>query len=311
MARKCWGAAIALVLLVATAACGRAPEAGRGGAGANQPPAWVEPACTASASSPLETTAAPRGGIPDDFVPSGVLRCRTEAREMVGQGTFSMLITERADTGTAELLAELRRPSDPLSNGVCDASYVAPPYFILVDAEGKALLPAVPTDGCGKPRLEVRNLVEALPYRTVSEVRQGQLESPLADKTGCSDSWKDTIAIDAGHARPAPAHPLWPEQTSEFKVCVYDRISDDNIPVGQLSAGYPIAGEAATTLRANLDSAGPAANCSAEHTRFAVLRVAGQGNWATVELDGCLRVQRPDNSLGQLDQAVLSLIAQR
>lgn len=116
---------------------------------------------------------APRGGIPDDFVPTGVLRCRTETREIEGQGKVTMLITERADTDTGELLAELRWPSDLRSEGICDASYVEAPYVILVDPAGKALVPAVPTDSCGKPRPEVRNLVATLSYRIVSEVRQG------------------------------------------------------------------------------------------------------------------------------------------
>lgn len=45
------------------------------------------------------------------------------------------------------------------------------------------------------------------------------------------------------------------------------------------------------------------------HTRFAVLNV-WSGSSATVELDGCFRVHRPNNALGQLDGSVVAGLVQ-
>jgi hypothetical protein len=313
MARRSWGATLALTLLAATVACGKAAAPGGGEVVADQPPVWVEPGCPTPRSTgmmvPLEMQQ--RGGIPDDFVPTGVLRCRRESREMAGQVTLDMQVLERADTGAAELVERLRRPSDPPSDGVCDASMVHPPYFLLVDAAGRALVPAVPTDGCGKPRQEIADLLESLPYHRVSETQLGQGRSARPDENGCPDRFKDLIAIDPiPRSQPAPASPLWPGAEGDLRACVYERVaSPDQTPTGTLTVGFPISGDAAATLRAALDNAGPAAACAAEHSKFAVLTVGGKANWATVELDGCLRVLRPDNTFGQLDAATVALIS--
>jgi hypothetical protein len=140
----------------------------------------------------------------------------------------------------------------------------------------------------------------------VSEKRLGQTTSQLSVETGCSDSWKDTIAIDAGTA--APARELWSAPVGPVRVCVYDRIGGEP-PTGRLTSGHVITETSALTEA--LDTAGPASDCATRHTSFAVLTTDDQAAWAIVELDGCLRLQRPDHTLAQLDQRVADLVTTR
>lgn len=48
------------------------------------------------------------------------------------------------------------------------------------------------------------------------------------------------------------------------------------------------------------------AACTVTHTRFAVLH--SRADSATVELDGCRRLLRPDNTFGQRDESTTALI---
>ena len=207
-----------------------------------------------------------------------------------------MQITERADTRVSQLVDMLRRPSStpPPGQVACPGIAYSLPHFLLVDAEGKALLPTVPTEACGKPRDEVRNALETLPYRTVTETVTALTRTPVG--TGCHDLRKDTIAIAS--PGPAAATPAW-ASANEILVCRYTMTGE----YGELETGYSLSGQEASALKTALGAAGPAAPCDKPRTRFAVLRV-WSGSTATVELDGCFRVHRPNNTLGQLDESV-------
>lgn len=256
----------------------------------------------------LSTLPADRTPVPDGFATVWVLRCNTELRDVPGQGKWLVQVAQRADTTATELVAELRKPSDARTAQACTLEMAVPPYFVLVDAAGKAVVPTVPTDPCGKPRRAARTLVEALPFRTLFEKQLNQVQSQESIDSNCPESWKDMITI-AKDARPAPATAIWSDPVTDIKVCVYDRISEGQLPVGQLRSVRAVSGDGVAGLRAALDKAGPAMACSAPHTRFAVLRVDGAAGWAQVELDGCYRVLRTDNTLGQLDAAAVALIA--
>ncbi len=312
-----WRAAVAAVAVVCvTAGCGRNESLPDREAAGPAPPVWVDAACPDTLPGPLTippatktpaTKTPARGGIPGDFVPAWVLRCRG----VPGTGGWSVIVTERAGAAPgspgARLVALLRRPSDP-PKGLCPAIAVHPPYVLLVDAGGRALLPAAPTDGCGLPRREVTDLLDSLPYRTLSRTRVRRPQVPTPDPSGCADAWKDLIALDLGHARPAPARPSWSGPVTSLRVCVYDRISGGDLPVGRLREGYLLRGTPASTLRAAFDAAGPADDCATAHTRFAVVQPPARSDWAVVELDGCRRLLRPDDTLGALDRDAVELI---
>jgi len=302
-----WKTCLGTLLIALVAGCGAAParDAGGGSAETPAPPVWVEPRCPdqlpdGSGASTIT------GGIPADFVTSWVLRCRTDIREVPGEGRWLVLVTERADTPAADLLDLLRQPSDPPS-GACPAMLVVPPYFALVDPAGEALLPTIPTDRCRFPREEARDAVEALPFRVLSEKRVRQLESQGSIDAGCSESWKDELVIEGEHARPGPATPVWPAPSDALRICVYDTGGAVE-PVGRFASGRTITGDAARALAELLDKAGPAATCSAPHTRFAVVSRDGAAQRAVAELDGCRRLLRPDNTLGQLDAPAIDAL---
>jgi hypothetical protein len=144
-------AGAAVVTLVVGCGNSAAPPQARPGQ-----PVWVEPQCPKRdpdqrVVTPLGTET--RGGIPDDFTAQWVLRCHEGGR------------AERTEAKVAELVDLLRRPSDPRTDGTCPAHFIPPPYVVLVNAENKAVLPAVPTDDCGTPRLEVREFIDSLTYR--------------------------------------------------------------------------------------------------------------------------------------------------
>jgi hypothetical protein len=330
-----WRAGLGLLTLVlAVSGCGRNAPVGAGGPVSGRPgpqfttqagppdpavadpvppelrpPAWVDANCPPEAYNFDPLPQANRGRLPDEFVTAWVLRCRTETRDVPGQGKQAFRITERADTPAAELVAQLRRPSEPRTSGGCLAYGVGVPYFALVDAGGRALLPAVPADECGRPRREALQELQKLSFTPVSETPAGQAQSQTSVETGCPDKWKDMVTIEADRAKPGPARPLWPGTRSSVRVCGYDQMSGKDVPGGQLRSGRTISGPAAADLLVALDKAGPAAPCALPHSRFAVLTTDGTNIWAMAELDGCHRLLRPDNSLGQLDDRLVASLS--
>lgn len=272
----------------------------RGQAPSPGPPVFVDATCPVAAGVDLAT----RGRIPDDFRTAWVLRCRGEDRVEPGGGRVVAQVSERADTSATELVRRLREPSDPPYTGdACPASLTVPPYFVLVDESGRAILPAVPTNGCGQPRPEATAPLADLPWRRLSSVDVGQVQSEKSVTTGCGDAWKNLIDRDPP-PEPGPAEAVWPTAVSRLRVCVYDVRGE----TGTLVSGHTVAARDATRIAEALDRAGPARDCPAKHTRFAVLLNPSRAEWAVAELDGCRRLLRPDNTLGQLDDATIAMI---
>jgi predicted small lipoprotein YifL len=303
-----WMLSLATLLFVLTlAGCGKAAPPGSDG----KAPVLVDPVCPDKPAALPGDPNAPRvetSVVPADFVTVAVVRCRSEVRDQPGQGKWSVQITERADSPATELVAELRKPSDARTAELCTLELVIPPLFFLLDPAGKAIAPAIPTDSCGKPRRDARAELDKLPFRTVSEKPVAQVQSPQSQGSGCADSWKDMFAIQAKDARRSTGSTLNTPVTT-LTVCGYDKLTGDQLPVGHLSGSHAIDGEAARNLLAALDKAGPAADCGAQHTRFAVLTGPNNtGGHAMVELDGCHRLLRADGSLGQLDDATVLMV---
>jgi hypothetical protein len=154
-----WKPSLATILLAVTlAACGSQAPSGNAPVRAA---AFGSPACpTADKPGP------DRGAVPDGFVTAWVLRCSSTFFNLRDGETIPP-VGERADTPADELVAALRKPSDPPSQGHCTAELINPPYLMLVDASGRAVAPAIPIDGCGKPRRDVLAALEKLPFRRI------------------------------------------------------------------------------------------------------------------------------------------------
>jgi len=107
-----------------------------------------------------------------------VVRCETVTRTYPGTGVFTVQLAEVADTGLADFLTELRRPSDPRgANVVCPLFRIATPWFALIDDHGSVLRVALPTTQCGQSRAAVIAALNALPFREVAAVRIARVTS--------------------------------------------------------------------------------------------------------------------------------------
>ncbi|HEY8728411.1 MAG TPA: hypothetical protein VIL94_02435 [Acidothermaceae bacterium] len=101
-----------------------------------------------------------------------VVKCETVTRTYPGAGTFTVQLAEVADTGLADFLTELRRPSDPRGpNVVCPLFRIATPWFALIEDHGAVLRVALPTTQCGQSRAAVIAALNALPFHEVAAVR--------------------------------------------------------------------------------------------------------------------------------------------
>jgi hypothetical protein len=149
-----------LCAVLCAAACGHAAARPAPDRAAEAAPVWVDPVCPGDGALPGS------GGIPADFVAVSVLRCQYVVQQ--AHGGKATRIAERADTPAKDLIAALRRPSDPQTSEMCPAIAVQAPYVVLVGADGRALVPTVPADGCGIPRLDVLHMLDKLPYHVVS-----------------------------------------------------------------------------------------------------------------------------------------------
>jgi len=152
-----------------------------------------------------------------------------------GKGNWQVRVTERADGPATKLRAALNRRSEPPAKGACPAIAMIVPYFVLVDSAGKGYLPALPYTSCMLPQSQFIQELNALPFRVVSSTPIRLVDSPLSQRSGCSQRWKDVVTLEAGSATPAgPAIP-WPSPPSQVRVCVYP--ANNGADGGDLIAG--------------------------------------------------------------------------
>ncbi len=129
--------------------------------------ATTPPELTAGSGHPVTATCPSRRISPNtvtlvDFKVAWVLRCPFRIND-------SPQITERADGPADELVRQLRMPSEPTpTDAVCAAQAIQLEFFALVDADGKAVEPDVPTYACGQPHKGVLDALAALRFRQVS-----------------------------------------------------------------------------------------------------------------------------------------------
>lgn len=150
-----------MVLVLLTAAC--APNSG----GAEAPAAPIEPyVMSADLCGDL-----PDGGpdlpqqqsaVPADLDVSWVLECTQGPPALSGKPEVQV---RRADGPAAELLAALHLPSATTPSDACTAEFLLPFYVALITADGRAIAPVIPVDGCAKPRREVLAALGKLPFK--------------------------------------------------------------------------------------------------------------------------------------------------
>jgi hypothetical protein len=131
--------------------------------------------------------------------------------------------------------------------------------------------------------------------------------------SGCQDNQSDMLALEAQEQPGAVASsggPLFSSRPHAVLVCVYRYVAgpqDTNL----IRSGV-LTGATETALLTGLSAERGSASCKVGHTRFAVLQastaVTGSNQVAWVELGGCDRVLRPDNTVGQASRAAIKII---
>jgi hypothetical protein len=300
----------AAMALLAGCASSTTPTPAQGGPGApsgSTKPVTVTPSCPAALTQSGRPAEPAGGPIPADVTIAWVLRCRTDVQSVPGKGNWQVRVTERADGPATKLRTALNRPSEPRTKGPCPAIAMIVPYFVLVDSAGKGYLPALPYTSCMLPQSQFIQELNALPFHVVSSTPIRLVDSPLSQRSGCSQRWKDVVTIEAGSAPPAgPAIP-WPSPPIQVRVCVYP--ANNGADGGDLIAGKVLDKPHTTQLLQAMLGSPIARACSMQHTGYAVILPAQPGGdpWY-VELDGCERVLRPNHTLGQATNELLTLL---
>jgi hypothetical protein len=90
------------------------------------------------------------GSVPEGFSARSAVLC-TRGQRPDARGRVVRTDLERTSTAIGPLLTYLVRPSEEPTDGACPAIGIGRPWLFLLDASGRYLAPAVPTDACGLP----------------------------------------------------------------------------------------------------------------------------------------------------------------
>jgi len=288
---------VATAVVVTAAGCA-------GQAGAPAPPSGhptIEPAWTScAAEAPAGAGPALPGrddiaGLPrldDSFRPVAAILCTSAPLRRPDGGADLTATESRADDVTA-LVTALRLPDEPLTGGACTMELYLPPFFVLLDAQGRWVRPGVPGDGCGKVRIEVREALQGLRMTPVSSRPIKEIESSEAAAAGCSQQWADMVWVTGGGGASDEAAVVPPgfDGPVRVRLCLYRVPADQQRtgkPAGDFVSGRYLSDEQWAEARREIESAPPAGPCTTPANRFAVLHIAAGQLYA--ELDGCGRL---------------------
>jgi hypothetical protein len=256
-----------------------------------------------------------QGGVPlpAGFVAEAAIRCIYTDQNVPGQGVWQFELRQVSYRGLAPLAAALKRPSvRPPASLACAAPGVHVQPFVLRGRDGRIMAPRLPTEACGNPQHQALAALQALHWVTESAQRGVQVEAQAGAKSGCPAAWKDMIGFLAGlrHGQalhPSAGGPVFSARPSWLRVCAY---RDRSGPLDTyLVGGGQVTGAMETALLLGVDAGSTTVTCRQPHAMFAVLLHPGQGTPpAYVEIDGCHRVLRPDNRVGQASTSALTII---
>jgi hypothetical protein len=310
-----------LALITFVAGCGTTtapPSAGGTARPSSGAPTTSSPAPASGTATPVPTTTggppvvpgqpacagwpgnAPHGPLPTSFVPVQVLRCVINYQMIPGKGQWETATLQRADKDLAALIAALRKPPyAPRDPGImCPELEILPPQVVLINSDGKTLVPEFPVTGCGLIEQPVLAALAALPWQTVSVRLVTQVATQPEVSSGCSPGYSDPFAqyqspkLSAGGS-------VYAAPPASLQICVYS--SGGSSLTSKLVRGSTVTGATVRTLLAGLSGAAHVPVCTLPHAMFAV--VGGETPSAPevyVELGGCDRVYRYESTSGGL-----------
>lgn len=317
-------AALALALVATVGACARPEDVASGFGGGLTIPvqrtaapqggaAWTS--CQAMSGTDAFSPPVDRPLLSTDFEASGVVVC-DEAPEKNSAGGEDMVAYERRGEKIDALVAALRLPDEPPTNGFCTMDLRGVRWFALLDASGRWLRPGVPVDACGKVRMEVVNAADALELKDISRRVIAVITSVEAAAAGCSQGWSDMVwaetAMPPGRDFAKPDRAPFAAGAS-VRMCVYAVPRSERgsaKPGGTFESGHVLSADTWAAIATAVAKTTPAKACTTPASRFALLRQTNDlGGEVYVELDACQRVMVEGMNGSTLGQADASLIA--
>jgi len=230
----------------------------------------------------------------EDFVARAAVVCGGGPEKRADGGTDAILTESRA-TDVAALVDTLRLPDQAGRQGgqvVCTMDLPLVPWLVLIGPDGRWTRPGIPVDGCGKPRIEVREAVGALALTRVETRVVGEVESAGAAATGCGQSWADMLWVETHTGNATPGRIAAPPFTGpDLRVCVFE--VPDSQQGGDKPAGEFVHGgdQKSHDILEAIAAAPPARACDTPAGRFALIGTRDRtGGQIYVELDGCQRI---------------------
>ncbi len=260
-------AGVALLAVATLAGCGEMPE----GRGQSRPVAELVDAvdCTATdaVAEPEEPSATPppaAGGVPEGFVPVEVIRCDAFLMATLedDEGLWSAVTEERLTGNVGALVDALAEPSDgPLANQACTADMELVPDLWLLDARGRAMRAAWPTNSCGKTKPGVREILAGMEMVESTQHKLELIQPRAALDANCPAEWSITPAMGIALAPPmgelpgpgaaqdgdgvpgSPGRLPRADEADTLRICQYRAIpapNDEDGPPGGRGAGSAV-----------------------------------------------------------------------
>jgi hypothetical protein len=198
-------------------------------------------------------------------------------------------VVKGVTSGLPALLLAYRTADAPPSTDPCDASAVIARPVYLHGSRILAVRP--PEDGCGKPIPSATHALDELGLVEISAIRTGRVTTQLAQTSGCSDQYKDMLAVEEESGGPPQTSKVPSPVALGSELCIYTVTRD---PRGYrfvwLGSARQLSRTEVDRINSALSGATVDASCSRrQHQRFALLQSSGTSGGPTtlVALDGC------------------------
>lgn len=226
----------------------------------------------------LDTLASPpppMEHLPADLEFSEAYICLRGTEMVPNYGTYATTTLNHITGGLDAVLAAYAEPDREASgDGGCPAiAYILIPILFLTPDGIVAVRP--PLDACGTPMGQ--DAFNALQYKKVGSKRGQLIESSLSLSSGCSDQFKDLLAMDGTPASWATITAI--PSKKNLTLCIYSSDGD----AGNLIAAQDLSATDIASIDAHLNGSG---TCDVgAHTSFAT--IVDRGSWVAMAIDGC------------------------
>jgi hypothetical protein len=214
--------------------------------------------------------------------------CRQEERKVPGDGEWTFDVAFGVTSGLPELIEAYKAPDEKTPPNVACAlvMYVLPVVYL----HGQRLISAAAPKGqCSGPTPEAGKAYGALGLTELGATKNRRQRSELSLSSGCSDQYKDMIALEEEMGGPTRSAAKPGQLVGATHVCIYDVVPDsDGDRIGQLSLARSLSAAELNQVNSALEASTKDPTCSRhEHKQFALLWSPPNGSYTLVAVDGC------------------------